>query len=45
MAIGKTYLETKRRPRFIISQRTWEPLKRQWLEDEKPIDERTPEQL
>lgn len=43
--IGKTYLETKRRPRFIISQRTWEPLKRQWLEDEKPIDERTPEQL
>ena len=22
--IGKTYLETKRRPRFIVSSRTWE---------------------
>jgi hypothetical protein len=23
-SIGKTYLETKRRPRFIVSSRTWE---------------------
>lgn len=31
--IGKTYLETKRRPRYIISARTWEPEARHWLED------------
>lgn len=31
--IGKTYLETKRRPRYIISARTWEPETRRYLED------------
>ena len=31
--IGKTYLETKHRPRYIISARTWEPESRHWLED------------
>ena len=31
--IGKTYLETKRRPRYIISARTWETEERHWLED------------
>ena len=30
--IGKTYLETKRRPRYIISERTWEKAERRWLE-------------
>ena len=30
--IGKTYLESKRRPRYIISARTWEPEGRRWLE-------------
>jgi len=24
--VGKTYLETKRRPRYIIEKRTWEDL-------------------
>ena len=33
--IGKTYLETKHRPRYIISARTWEAEERHWLEDEK----------
>jgi glycosyltransferase involved in cell wall biosynthesis len=33
--IGKTYLETKHRPRYIISARTWEEEGRHWLEDEK----------
>ena len=34
--IGKTYLETKHRPRYIISARTWESPKRHWIEgDEK----------
>lgn len=28
--IGKIYLETKRRPRFIISERTWEPYERKY---------------
>lgn len=28
--IGKIYLETKKRPRFIISERTWEPYKRKY---------------
>ena len=28
--IGKTYLETKRRPRYIISARTWEKEERKW---------------
>ena len=32
--IGKTYLETKHRPRYIISARTWEPDSRHWLEDD-----------
>ncbi len=31
--IGKTYLETKHRPRYIISARTWEPETRRYLED------------
>ena len=31
--IGKTYLETKRRPRYIISSRTWEKEERRYLED------------
>ena len=30
--IGKTYLETKRRPRYIISERTWESSERHWIE-------------
>ena len=33
--IGKTYLETKRRPRYIISARTWEKEERRWIESEK----------
>ena len=32
--LGKTYLETKRRPRYIISARTWEPEQRHWIEDD-----------
>ncbi len=32
--IGKTYLETKRRPRYIISARTWEEETRHYLEDD-----------
>ena len=32
--IGKTYLETKRRPRYIISARTWEAETRHYLEDD-----------
>ena len=32
--IGKTYLETKRRPRYIISSRTWETEERHWKEDD-----------
>ena len=31
--IGKTYMETKQRPRYIIAERTWEPLRRVWIED------------
>ena len=31
--IGKTYLETKRRPRYIISERTWEGAQRRWIEE------------
>ena len=31
--IGKTYLETKHRPRYIISARTWETEKRHLIED------------
>ena len=33
--IGKTYLETKHRPRYIISERTWESKERHWIEDER----------
>ena len=33
--IGKTYLETKRRPRYIISERTWESSERHWIEEDK----------
>ena len=33
--IGKTYLETKHRPRDIISERTWESKERHWIEDER----------
>ena len=32
--IGKTYLETKHRPRYIISARTWEEETRHWIEDD-----------
>ena len=32
--IGKTYLETKRRPRYSISERTWEKPERHWIEEE-----------
>ena len=32
--IGKTYLETKPRPRYIISARTWEKETRRYLEDD-----------
>ena len=31
--VGKTYLETKRRPRYIISERTWESGRRHWIEE------------
>ena len=31
--VGKTYLETKRRPRVIISERTWEKQERRWIEE------------
>ena len=30
--VGKTYLESKRRPRYIISERTWEKPGRHWIE-------------
>ena len=33
--VGKTYLETKRRPRYIISERTWESPERHWIEEGK----------
>ena len=32
--IGKTYLETKQRPRYIISAKTWEKEERHWIEDD-----------
>ena len=38
--IGKTYLETKHRPRYIISARTWEKEERHYLEEgENPAEE------
>ena len=33
--IGKTYLEAKHRPRYIISARTWEPECRHYLEEKQ----------
>ncbi len=36
--VGKTYLETKRRPRYIISERTWESGRRHWIEDGEEQD-------
>ena len=39
--IGKTYLETKRRPRYIISARTWEPETRHWIEENDTGNEST----
>ncbi len=33
--IGKTYLETKRRPRYIISARTWQDEGRHWIEEKE----------
>ncbi|MBR0407965.1 MAG: glycosyltransferase family 2 protein [Clostridia bacterium] len=33
--VGKTYLETKRRPRYIISERTWESKERHWIEEKE----------
>ena len=39
--VGKTYLETKRRPRYVISERTWETARRHWIEgDEKATDKK-----
>lgn len=38
--VGKTYLETKRRPRYIISERTWEQNARHWLEEDAQTDEK-----
>lgn len=31
--VGKTYLETKARPRYIVSQHTWEPDPEGWQKD------------
>lgn len=31
--VGKTYMEAKHRPRYIISDRTWAPERRQWIEE------------
>ena len=28
--IGKIYMETKARPRYIISERTWQPYERKY---------------
>lgn len=33
--VGKAYLETKRRPRYIISARTWESGVRHWIEGDE----------
>ncbi len=33
--VGKTYLESKRRPRYIISERTWETPVRHWIEGDE----------
>jgi len=34
--VGKTYLEAKHRPRYIISERTWEENRRHWIEGDAP---------
>ena len=31
--VGKTYMEAKHRPRYIISERTWEKTTRRWIEE------------
>ncbi len=31
--VGRTYLESKRRPRYIVADRTWEPYERHYLEE------------
>ena len=33
--IGKTYMETKHRPRYIISERTWQENRRHWMEEDE----------
>ena len=33
--VGKTYLEAKRRPRYIISERTWKSTARHWIEEKQ----------
>ncbi len=38
--IGKTYLETKHRPRYIISARTWEKETRHWIEETETTGKR-----
>jgi len=42
--IGKTYLETKRRPRYIISARTWEKEERRWIEDDEGSGKSRPDE-
>ena len=39
--IGKTYLETKQRPRYIISAKTWEKEERHWIDENGFKDVRT----
>ena len=39
--VGKTYLETKQRPRYIISERTWEDSGRRWIEQREPAEGET----
>ena len=36
--LGKTYMETKRRPRYIISERTWEKTHRRFLEERESAE-------
>ena len=40
--VGKTYLEAKHRPRYIIDARTWEPEERHLLSETKDFREDTP---
>jgi len=40
--VGKTYLEAKRRPRYIISERTWEENRRHWIEEDENAQETDP---